>query len=121
MSWGPNLLIKTGAKLVQEWTDVTNELPTKVRRELALQGRQKILLEGQEDVGIVPAEAEAEPLQVLARKILSYLKVDQPQQLEGILESLEGVSSSEVIAALFELELNGLVRQLPGKNFVKVW
>ena len=28
MSWGPNLLIKDGgAKLVQEWTDVTNELP----------------------------------------------------------------------------------------------
>ena len=27
MSWGPNLLIKQGAKLVQEWTDVTNELP----------------------------------------------------------------------------------------------
>jgi DNA processing protein len=27
MSWGPNLLIKDGAKLVQEWTDITNELP----------------------------------------------------------------------------------------------
>ena len=32
MSWGPNLLIKAGvAKLVQEWTDVTNELPEIVR------------------------------------------------------------------------------------------
>ncbi len=32
MSWGPNLLIKEGgAKLVQEWTDVTNELPDAVR------------------------------------------------------------------------------------------
>ena len=27
MSWGPNLSSKQGAKLVQEWTDVTNELP----------------------------------------------------------------------------------------------
>jgi DNA processing protein len=36
MSWGPNLLIKSGgAKLVQEWSDITNELPVSVRRELA--------------------------------------------------------------------------------------
>jgi hypothetical protein len=26
-----------------------------------------------------------------------------------------------MIAALFELEMLGLVKQLPGKNFVKVW
>jgi predicted Rossmann fold nucleotide-binding protein DprA/Smf involved in DNA uptake len=26
MSWGPNLLIKQGAKLVQEWNDVVVEL-----------------------------------------------------------------------------------------------
>ena len=29
------------------------------------------------------------------------------------------MSSSEIFAALFELELNGKVRQMPGKNFVK--
>ena len=45
MSWGPNLLIKQGAKLVQEWTDVTNELPARVRRSLTDLGQQKILLE----------------------------------------------------------------------------
>ena len=28
MSWGPNLLIKQGAKLVQEWNDVVVELLT---------------------------------------------------------------------------------------------
>jgi len=49
------------------------------------------------------------------------LQVDAPQQLEILLESFEGVSSSELIAALFDLEMSGLVRQLPGKNFVKVW
>jgi DprA winged helix domain len=26
-----------------------------------------------------------------------------------------------LIGALFELEMSGLVRQLPGKSFVKVW
>src|SRR5947209_7936091 len=34
MSWGPNLLIKQGAKLVQEWNDVLVELPAETRREL---------------------------------------------------------------------------------------
>ena len=29
--------------------------------------------------------------------------------------------SSEIFAALFELELNGKIRQLPGKNFVKAF
>ena len=33
-----------------------------------------------------------------------------------LIESFEGVSSSELIAALFDLEMNGLVRQLPGKQ-----
>ena len=34
MSWGPNLLIKQGAKLVQEWNDVVVELPAEMRRAL---------------------------------------------------------------------------------------
>jgi DNA processing protein len=38
-----------------------------------------------------------------------------------LLERVEDVSSSEVIAALFELEMLGTVRQLPGRNFVRVW
>jgi DNA processing protein len=31
------------------------------------------------------------------------------------------LSSSEIFAALFELELTGKVKQLPGKNFVKTF
>ena len=40
--------------------------------------------------------------------------------LDTLLETLEHCSSSEVIAALFDLELLGKVRQLPGRNFVRV-
>jgi DNA processing protein len=29
------------------------------------------------------------------------------------------VSSSEIFAALFDLELNGKIKQMPGKNFVR--
>ena len=39
----------------------------------------------------------------------------------GLLGQVEDCSPSEVIAALFELEMLGLIRQLPGRNFVKVW
>src|SRR5258707_1496051 len=34
MSWGPNLLIKQGGKLVQEWNDVLADLPAATRRAL---------------------------------------------------------------------------------------
>jgi DNA processing protein len=121
MSWGPNLLIKSGgAKLVQEWSDITNELPTVVRRDLAAWAQQKALLEGIEPREGDPA-APLEPVKDLARKLMNCLQVDVPQQLDVLLESFEGVSSSELIGALFDLQMSGLVRQLPGKNFVKVW
>jgi len=121
MSWGPNLLIKQGAKLVQEWTDVTNELPAPVRRELVSRAQQKFLLEGLED-GAEPAlPTPEEPMKALAQKLLNHLQVDVPQQLESLVETFEGTSSSELIGALFDLEMSGLIRQLPGKNFVKVW
>ncbi len=120
MSWGPNLLIKDGgAKLVQEWSDVTNELPAAVRRELV--ARAQGILPEMADGEAAPGEAFEEPLKRLGRKLLNCLQVDVPQQLDALLETFEGVSSSEVISVLFDLEMTGLVRQLPGKNFVKVW
>ncbi len=56
-----------------------------------------------------------------ARAILRRLRTDVPMGLDNLIESLEEVSSSEAIAALFELELAGLVRQLPGKSYIRVW
>jgi len=32
---------------------------------------------------------------------------------------MQDISPSELIAALFELEMQGLVKQLPGKNLLK--
>jgi DNA processing protein len=122
MRWAPNLLIKQGtAKLVQEWSDVVNELPTDVRRSLVKRGQKQLLLDG----GITIPEGEEKealaPLEILSRKLLSRLQVDVPQSLDDLFESFDAVSSSELIAALFDLEMNGLVRQLPGRTFVKVW
>ncbi len=122
MSWGPNLLIKDGcAKLVQEWTDVTNELPDAVRRELVTKAQQKILMEGIDPLIDPASEAVEVPVKILAQKLLKRLEVDVPKQLDALVESFEGVSSSELIGALFDLQMSGMVRQLPGRNFVKVW
>lgn len=117
MSWGPNLLIKEGgAKLVQEWSDVTNELPPAVRRDLVAQAQQTLPGANQSE-----PQGSPDPLKQLAQKLLNCLQVDTPQQLDSLLETFEGVSSSELIGALFDLEMSGLIRQLAGKNFVKVW
>jgi DNA processing protein len=120
MSWGPNLLVKQGAKLVQEWNDVVVELKADDRRRLVDQCRKRLSLkdENSEETNV------GDPASVLgsaARGILKLLRTDVPMGLDNLIESLEEVSSSEAIAALFELELGGLVRQLPGKSFIRVW
>jgi len=41
-------------------------------------------------------------------------------QLDELIEGLEGeLGSAEIFTALFELELAGRVKQLPGKNYVR--
>jgi DNA processing protein len=125
MSWGPNLLIKQGAKLVQDWNDVVVDLPQAVQRRLIDEGRQRIMnqeLAGpSETSGDTAASQLSEPHQQVARQVLQCLKPDQSIHLDVIVDTLEGASASEIIAALFELEILGLARQLPGRNFVKVW
>jgi DNA processing protein len=130
MSWGPNLLIKQGAKLVQDWNDVVVDLPAEARRRVIDAGRNRLLSQElthmSETSGAVPASIPGTGLNGgsasgLNHRILEKLKVDVPTHLDALVESLEDCSPSELIAALFELEISGFARQLPGKNFVKVW
>lgn len=109
-SFGPNQLIKQGAKLVTSWEDVVEELPTPVRAELlpvespSAQERASLVQES-----LAPGE----------RALYELLSVDQARHVDELLE-LSGMTSSEVLAALFDLEMKGVVRQLPGKQFLKV-
>jgi len=124
LSWGPNLLIKQGARLVQDWNDVVAELPPEARRQLIERGRSRLLETGVESSSGTQASLlnDAGPeLGEAARRALQQLQVDAPVHLDDLLEKVENTSASELIAALFELEMLGLVKQLPGKNFVKVW
>ena len=61
------------------------------------------------------------PAAALGRWVLARLKVEEATHIDVLLDTLEVGSPSELIAVLFELEMMGLVKQLPGKNFVKVW
>jgi DNA processing protein len=113
-SWGPNTLIKQGAKLVATWEDVWEELPTEVR--LTLTPASSTESSGAATASLFPDEG----LPPHEKRILSLLKADETTHIDEIVEKLEAeMSSSEIFAALFELELTGKVRQMPGKNFVK--
>jgi len=109
-SFGPNQLIKQGAKLVTSWEDVIEELPTPVRSQLLpvetanSEERAKLVHES-----LAPAE----------RTLYDLLTEDESRHIDDMVE-LSGLTSSEVLAALFDLELKGVVRQLPGKQFLKV-
>jgi DNA processing protein len=114
-SWGPNTLIKQGAKLTATWEDVWEDLPTGVRFELE---RDRVPAT---EPGVTASlfETASSPHE---RKILAKLRPDESTQIDELVEVLEGeMSSSEIFAALFELELAGKVKQLPGKNFVKAF
>jgi len=115
-SWGPNTLIKQGAKLVATWEDVWEELPTEVRLLLTPATPES------QPAGTASLFGEEGELAPQEKKIFALLKADESTHIDEIVERLEPeLSSSEIFAALFELELAGKVRQLPGKNFVKIF
>ena len=115
-SWGPNTLIKQGAKLVATWEDIWEEMPENVRLMLAPPSLNES--SGAQNASLFPDGDN--PLSPHERKIFALLKADEATHIDEIVERLEAeLSSSEIFAALFELELAGKVRQLAGKNFVK--
>ena len=113
-AWGPNLLIKQGAKLTACWEDIWEELPTSIRMEL--EQSEGFASEGTSEASLF----EESPLPPSEARVLNVLRQDEALQMDEILEKLEQeMSSSEVFTALFELELAGRIRQLPGKNYVR--
>jgi DNA processing protein len=47
------------------------------------------------------------------------LSTDEPKHIDDIVER-SGLNSSEVLATLFDMEMKGIIRQTPGKQFSKV-
>jgi DNA processing protein len=112
-SWTPNTLIKQGAQLTASWEDVWEALPSQVR--LQLESAQGSASNSTSSASLLPEPALG-PQEAM---VLEVLQPDAALQLDEILEKLDTqMTSSEVFTALFELEMAGRVRKLPGSSYV---
>lgn len=118
LSWGPNTLIKQGAKLVATWEDVWEELPADVRLGLTPAGPDESKASG--TASLFDSASQEPDMQPHERKLFALIKADQAVHIDELVEKLDQhLSSSEIFSGLFELELAGKIKQLPGKNYVR--
>lgn len=117
-AWTPNMLIRQGAKLVATWEDVWEDLPSQVRIELESLASGPASASKPEVAASLLADPVLRPQEV---QVLEVLRADESLQIDEILDLLDTqLTSSEVFTALFELEMAGRIRSLPGKNYVRV-
>jgi len=109
-SFGPNYLIKDGAKLVQSWRDVIEELPADIKSAIlfAERGEQHAKKDRADHVELTDQE----------RRVLKMLNSDDPVHID-LLIAKAGLGSGELMGALLKLEMADRIRQLPGKSFVR--
>lgn len=114
-SFGTNYLIKSGAKLVQQWQDVVAELPAEISASILppkldedRESEQKSKRKEQIPVNLSDDE----------RKIWQILSSDEPTHFDILLET-SGLSFGELNTVLLGLEINELIRALPGKTYAK--
>jgi DNA processing protein len=114
-SFGTNYLIKgSGAKLVQQWQDIVSELPPEIAATilpppLEKPGEKNLV----DQLDLVPRDLT--PSEHIVWKLLS---ADDPAHID-VLASETKLSMPELTGALLALEMRDLVRQLPGKCFVR--
>ncbi len=115
-AWGPNTLIKQGARLTATWEDVWEDLPSQVR--IALEDKRA----GESKPSGTASLFSEQAMGSNERLVFERLRHDEPVQLDELMERLEAqLGSSEIFTALFELELSGKVRAMPGKNYVRAF
>jgi DNA processing protein len=107
-SFGPNFLIKQGAKLVQTWRDIVEELPSEIRQEILIR----------EDAQS-PQKPALELLSEEEIKLLRLLKADEATQFDKLYQN-SGFSIPHLSDLLLNLEMAGMVRQLPGNLYVTI-
>jgi DNA processing protein len=114
LSWGPNTLIKQGATLVATWEDVWEALPADIRLALTPPAPPASSETGAASLLSGPNLAPEE------QKIFAALRADEPTHIDELVERLVSkLSSSQIFTALFELEMSGRIRTLPGKYYVR--
>jgi DNA processing protein len=115
-SFGTNYLIKgVGAKLVQQWQDVAAELPPEIAARLLPPEPKK--KRGKNDSAsstqVVPADLTDDE-----RAVLRLITTDDPSHIDALAEESK-LSLPTLTSALLGLEMRELIRQLPGRCFVR--
>jgi DNA processing protein len=115
-SFGTNFLIKSGAKLVQQWQDVAAELPQEIAAGIL---PPKIEKAGGEEA-VAPKQPELVPagLSETERRVWSLLAPDENVHIDALLET-SGLSFGELNTALVGLDIRDLIRVLPGKHYAR--
>ncbi len=108
-SYGTNYLIKSGAKLVQQWQDVVAELPSEVAAAIL----PPTIDEGGDGDRVLAVPAD---LGGNEQKVWSRLSADEPVHIDDLLSS-SGLSFGDLNTALVALDIRDLIRVLPGKNY----
>jgi DNA processing protein len=109
-SFGTNYLIKSGAKLVQQWQDVVAELPSEIASSIL-----PPMVESEN--GNKPAKMPLD-LTEHEQKIWSVLTPDDATHIDVLLET-SGLSFGDLNSALVGLDIRDLIRVLPGKNYTR--
>lgn len=123
-SWGPNTLIKQGAKLTATWEDVWEDLPSHIKLQVEDATSARVVGGAVESKTAGAASLFHEPagMSEHERLVFGRLTHDEPMQLDGLMEVLENeLGSAEIFTALFELELAGRVKSMPGKNYLRTF
>ncbi len=101
LSQGTNWLIKTGAKLIENWEDIAEEFPSPLKDNLLSQ---------KEDKKDIPSMTPKEKM------LFELLSPDSETHIDKLVDKSD-LSVSEILSILLNLELNGLISQSPGKYF----
>jgi DNA processing protein len=113
-SFGTNYLIKSGAKLVQQWQDVVSELPPEISaRILPPKLDEAKTSEKAPQPELAPAD-----LSENERRIWSLLSADESKHIDVLLDE-SALSFGDLNGSLVALDLKDLIRSLPGNFYAR--
>ncbi len=113
-SFGTNYLIKSGAKLVQQWQDIVAELPAEIAAKiLPPKTDDRKQREKSQNENYIPPDLS--PNETTVYKALS---LDDATHIDTLVESC-GLSFGDLNSALVSLDIRDLIRVLPGKCYAR--